>query len=101
MHKLVEYSTTIITDHHNAVWVKKPYCLEHRKPCTNLWQAQRSKLLDSEIFDTCRWWDCQPGAPAAFTPRKLIWYVAVNVLEEHFGSIIIGHLNLVTVCSDG
>jgi hypothetical protein len=33
--------------------------------------------LGSQIsitFGILRWWDCQPHAPAAFTPKKCSWY---------------------------
>jgi hypothetical protein len=42
-----------------------------------------------------------PAQKLPLPPRKLIWYMVVNVLEGRFGSIITGHLNLETVCSEG
>jgi hypothetical protein len=36
--------------------------------------SRRLRLSNFKKIGTGRWQDCQPYAPAAFTPRKYSWY---------------------------
>jgi len=44
------------------------------QPWTGPQGSKRLRLPDFKTIGTCRWYGCQPYAPAAFTPRKYFWY---------------------------
>jgi len=57
------------------------FCKRYSNPCTGPdgpCGFQEVEAPDFMTFDTCRWQDCQPHVPAAFTP------LPGNIPDTHF-----------------
>jgi hypothetical protein len=84
---------------YERAWDRKKYILQLKGKSIPLQAfagpegSRRLRVPDFKTVGTWRWQDCQPYAPAAFTPRKYSWY---SFLLEDESTPVSLHISIAT-----